>query len=225
MPKYQVAVINRPEKWKPECDDDVPLKLIGPVEVLADSEDLFSAVGQAVEYNRGEQSRVKNRWAVVVDPEGTGQHWPAARLCTPLTHKVVAVWWPDGWEPLAPLDVPNCIHLTQEHAEGDWLDYDRAEAAVLALNRQCMDHPGETWYVVGAVENEPISRTVCRDSSGTAATTEVRPLHVITPAKGGRGDCTHCPAEALPCANDDSPSRPLTITTRRVEPAGACVKS
>ena len=36
MPKYQVAAIDRPANWTPECDDDVPLKLKGPVEVLAE---------------------------------------------------------------------------------------------------------------------------------------------------------------------------------------------
>ena len=224
MSKYQVAIIHRPEKWRPECDDDVPLNLRGPVEVLAESDEFFEAVDSAIEYNRSEASRQRDRWAVVVDPTGTGRHWPAARLCTPLTHKVVAIWWPDGWEPRGPLDVPRCIQLMTDNSESDWLDYTQAEAAVFALNRQCMDHPGETWYVVAAVENEPLSLTICQDSSGEAETTEVHPMHVVMPTDAGRGDCTHCPAHAFPCANADLPSRPLTLTTRRRKPAGVGVK-
>ena len=34
MAKYQVAIIKRPKNWTPECSDDVPLDLAGPVEVL-----------------------------------------------------------------------------------------------------------------------------------------------------------------------------------------------
>ena len=51
MPKYQVMVIRWPERWKPECADDVPLELNGPVEVLVESDDLFTALDQAIEHN------------------------------------------------------------------------------------------------------------------------------------------------------------------------------
>ncbi len=51
MPKYQIMVIRWPERWKPECADDVPLELNGPVEVLAESDDLFTALDQAIEHN------------------------------------------------------------------------------------------------------------------------------------------------------------------------------
>ncbi len=225
MPKYQVAVINRPEKWKPECDDDVPLKLMGSVEVLAEADDLFAAVNQAVEHNQSPQSAEKGRWAVVVEPGSVGQHWPAARICTPLTYKVIAIWWPMGWEPNSPLDVPNCVHQSQENPAGEWLTYPQAEATVMALNRQCMDHPGDTWHVVAAVENEPLSRTVCSNSAGEETTTEVRCMHVVRPPRGGRGDCTHCPADQSPCIDADVANQPLTLTIRRSRPFGSTVKS
>ena len=74
---------------------------------------------------------------------------------------------------------------------------------MLGLNRQCMDHPGTTWHVVIAVENEPLSRSVCYEPDGTEITAEVRRIHVIRPAQGGRGDCRHCPAGDLTCAKAD----------------------
>ena len=225
MKKYQVALIHRPDKWKPECDDDVPLEIRGPIEVLTTSDNLFAAVDCAIEYNLSDKSRQQGRWAAVVEPGGTGHHWPAARLCTPLNHTVVAVFWPDGWEPLNPLDVPNCVHQAQEHCEGDWFEYAQAEAAVLCLNRQCMDRPGETWYVVTAVENEPVSQTVCRDKDGVETATEVRPMHIIRPSRGGRGDCSHCPAGEFPCAEADWTSLAQTISTRRCRPVGTGGKS
>ena len=62
-----------------------------------------------MEHNESDDARHRGRWAVVVEPGSTGRVWPAARLCTPLTYKVTAIWWPDGWEPDSPLDVPNCV--------------------------------------------------------------------------------------------------------------------
>ncbi len=225
MPKYQVAVVHRPDKWKPECADDVPLELKGPVEVLAESDDLFAAVDRAIEHNQGQKSQQEGRWAVVVEPGSAGSAWPAARICTPLTYKVVALWWPDGWEPGSPLDVPNCVRQSEEHADGRWLGYAQVEATVLGLNRQCMDHPGATWYVVVAVENEVLSRTVSYDSAGTETATEVRRMHVIRPAEGGRGDCSLCPAGSFPCAEADWSSQPQTVTTRRSRQFGTTAKS
>ena len=99
MAKYQVAIIRRPENWKPECADDVPLDLSGPVGVLAESDDLFEAVSRAMEHNESGEARRRGRWAVVVEPGSVGRVWPAARLCTPITYVVTAIWWPDGWEP------------------------------------------------------------------------------------------------------------------------------
>lgn len=200
MAKYQVTIIKRPENWTPECADDVPLELAGPVELLAESDDLFDAVSRAMEHNESADARRRGRWAVVVEPAASGRIWPAARLCTPITYKLTAIWWPDGWEPDAPLDVPNCVWQAQGHSGGQWLDYPQAEATMLALNRQCMDHPGTTWHVVVAVENEAVSRMVSYDPAGTETTTEVRRMHVIRPEQGGRGDCSHCPAHDFPCA-------------------------
>jgi hypothetical protein len=214
MAKYQVAIIGRPAKWRPECADDVPLELRGPVEVLAESDDLFVAVRRAIEHNRGAESQCRGRWAVVIEPGSGGRFWPAARLCTPITYRVATIWWPDGWEPQSPLDVPNCIMHTREQAGGDCLSYPRAEAIVLALNRQCTDHPANVWHVVLAAENEAVSRTVSYDSAGTETTVEVRPMHVIRPAAGGRGDCLNCPARALECAQAEWSSLSQTVSAR-----------
>jgi hypothetical protein len=212
MPKYQVAIIRRPARWEPECPDDVPLELNGPVEVLLESEDLFAALHRAIGHNESPDAERRGRWAVVVEPGSMGRIWPCARLCTPLIYKVATVWWPDGWEPRSPLDVPNCVWKSQEPVGGQWLAYPQAEATMLALNRQCIDHPGATWHVVVAVENEPISRTVSRDPSGTETTVETRRMHVIRPVQGGRGECSHCPAHAYPCATSEWSSQMQTVS-------------
>jgi len=152
---------------------------------------------------------------VVVEPGSIGRIWPAARLCTPISYVVTAIWWPDGWEPHSALDVPNCVWQTQGRAGGEWFSYPEAEATVMALNRQCMDHPGRTWHVVVAVESEPVSRTVSYDPVGTETMTEVRRIHVIRPDQGGRGECSHCPAHAFPCAEADWSSQTQTVSACR----------
>jgi hypothetical protein len=220
MGRYQVAAISRPENWEPDCADDVPLELAGPVEVLAESDDLLSAVEQAVSHNESQQARQRKRWAVVVEPGSHGLAWPAARLCTPLTYKVTAIWWPEGWTPHTPLDVPNCVWQDQGRVTGQWLNYDQAETTVRALNRQCMDNPGTTWYVVVAVENEAISQTISYDPSGLETTVEVRRLHVIRPKEGGSGDCVHCPAHDFPCAKAAWTSQVQTVTSRHSRVTG-----
>src|SRR5574340_651143 len=126
MAVYQVAIISRPRDWEPECLDDVPLELGGPVEVLDESDDLMSAVGRAIEHNGDAQAEEQGRWAVVIEPGTLGRIWPAARLCTPLTYKVTAIWWPEGWEPASPLDVPHCVWHTQGRVGEQWLTYEQA---------------------------------------------------------------------------------------------------
>jgi hypothetical protein len=221
MPKYQVAIIRRPERWQPECADDVPLELNGPVEVLLESEDLFAALDRAIEHNESPDAGRRGRWAVVVEPGGVGRVWPFARLCTPVIYKVSSIWWPDGWEPESPLDVPNCVWKSNEPVGGQWLAYPQAEATVLALNRQCMDHPGSTWHVVVAIENEPISRTVSHDPSGAETTVEVRRMHVIRPSQGGHGRCSHCPAHDFQCAKSDWMSQMQTVSASQTRAFGA----
>ncbi|MBN2580217.1 MAG: hypothetical protein JXB10_14605 [Pirellulales bacterium] len=215
MGRYQVAAVARPENWQPDCLDDVPLELAGPVEVLGEADDLFAAVEQAVSHNESPSARQRMRWAVVVEPGAHGRIWPAARLCTPLCYKVTAIWWPEGWNPHTPLDVPNCVWQDQGRTSGQWLNYDEAEAAVRGLNQQCMNTPGTTWYVVVAVENEPFSQTISYDQSGTETTVEVRRIHVIRPKDGGTGDCTYCPARDFPCAKTAWTSQAQTVTAQR----------
>jgi hypothetical protein len=222
MHKYQVAIINRPKNWTPECADDVPLDLTGPVGVLAESDDLFEAVSQAMEYNEGPESQ--RRWAIVLEPTGVGRIWPAARVCTPIVYKVTAIWWPDGWEPQSPFDVPNCVWQAQAQGGGECLSYPEAEATVYALNRQSLDHPGTTWHVVVAVENESVSRMVSFDSAGTETTVEVRRLHVIRPEQGGHGNCSHCPAHELQCAKADWSNQPQTVSARHTRAFGVLVQ-
>ncbi len=211
MAKYQVAVIRRPEKWNPECLDDVPLQLQGPVDLLAESENLFEAVDWTMAHNESDEAKQRGRWAVVVEPGGTGRIWPAARVCTPIAYRIAALWWPDGWEPQSPLDVPHCAWQARQNAGAACLGYPEAEATVLALNRQCMDHPGAVWHVVMAIENEAVSRTTSYDSVGTETTVEVRRMHVVHPASGGHGECSHCPAHALECVKSDGAS-PMRTT-------------
>lgn len=223
MSTYQVAIVGWPERWQPECSDDVPLELIGPVEVLMESDDLFAALDRVIGHNESAEAQRRGRWAVVVEPGGMGRVWPAARLCTPVVYKVTSIWWPNGWEPNSALDVPNCVWKSQEQVGGEWFSYPQAETTVLALNRQYMDHPGATWHVVVAVENEPISRTVSHDSSGMETTVEVRRMHIIRPGQGGRGECSCCPAHAFQCAKADWSSQTQTVATRHSRAVGTPV--
>ena len=98
-------------------------------------------------------------------------------------------------------------------------------ATVQGLNRQAMNQPAAMWYVMLAVENEPVSQTVSYDPGGTETTVEVRRLHVVRPDEGGgRGDCSYCPAHELPCASESWTSLEQTDTTTRTRsalPAGA----
>jgi hypothetical protein len=100
-------------------------------------------------------------------------------------YRVTAVWWPDGWEPLGPLDVPNCIgRAPDEGKEKPLMGLSDALATVRGLNRQNMDHPGAVWYVAAEADaSEPLK--VVRNAEG-----------------GGNGDCSHCPASSFPCATE-----------------------
>jgi len=225
MAGYQVEVVRRPDGWTPDCFDDVPSELGGPIEVLGESEDLFASVRQAVEHNRKSLADNGDRWAVVVERGSVGRVWPTGRLCTPIRYSVAPLWWPDTWEPISPLDVPSCIWKSENVSTEQRMTYDRAVATTRSLNRQCMDRPGTIWYVVIAVENESVSRTVSYEQGGTETTVEVRPLHVVRPEPGGRGDCSHCPAHSFPCAESDCAeseweSRTQTVTATQSGPFG-----
>ena len=218
MAKYQVAVLARPEGWTPATPDDVPPEPGKPVETLGESDDLFAAVRQAIDYNQ--QSGEGQGWAVVAEPGTRGRICPEARLCTPISYQVATIAWPDAWEPMSPVDVPNCVlQLTLQDAPTRQT-YDQVATSVRALNQQCIDQPGATWYVVIAVENEPVSQTSATDADGAETTTEQRRLHVIRPESGGRGDCSHCPAHDFECAKADWSSQQQTITVSRTPPAG-----
>jgi hypothetical protein len=220
--RYQVSIIESPGRWQPASPDDVPPQPGELREKLAEAEELFAAVRQAIDHNRAPEREQDRRWAVVVEPGSPGQIWPTARLCTPLAYKVAAVWWPSGWEPDSPLDVPNCVSMAQDKTRQEPMTFRRALATVRSLNRQSMDHAGTMWYVAIAVENEPISRTVSYDPSGVETTLEVRRLHVVWPEKGGgKGDCSHCPAHSLPCAQEDRVAAEQTVTDARTRPFSA----
>ncbi len=213
MTTYQLAMIEVPRDWQPRCPDDVPPGALKPLEVTGTWEELFPAVRQAIEHNEQGESERGGRWALVVDSASSGKTLPAARLCTPITYRVIPIWWPDGWEPESPLDVPNCVSPVRDRADERRMTYRQAVAAVNGLNRQCMDQPDTTWYVVTAIENEPALPTDSPDRlEGRSAAT--RPVHVIRPERGGRGDCSHCPAHNLPCAEVQWTSRQQTRTSR-----------
>jgi hypothetical protein len=105
-------------------------------------------------------------------------------------YQVAAVWWPDGWEPAGPLDVPNCLGRAPESGPArPAMELAQAVATVRGLNRQNLDHPGALWYVV-AERDEP-----------AAGHAEEKPLEVVRDVEGsGSGDCSHCPANRYPCA-------------------------
>lgn len=202
MSKYQVSLIPFPQGWEPAGLDDVPPAPGGPVEAFAEEDGLFPALRQAVHYNEAALRDKTDRWAVVVEPGSLGRTWRGARLCSPVNYKVTAIWWPQGWEPSSPFDVPNCVWKAQGDVERQGLTYKRALATVRGLNQQSLDSAGAMWYVIIAVENEPVSHTISYDAGGTETTVEVRRLHVVRPEPGGRGDCSHCPAHAFECARE-----------------------
>jgi hypothetical protein len=203
MARYEVRIIERPQGWTGASPDDVPPQPGEPLRVLTETDDLFAAVRAAIRFNETARSEASAGWAVVVEAGSPGSAWPNARLCTPLGYRVAAVGWPTGWEPQSPLDVPRCLGRAQGETDPVPLSYDRALAVVRGLNQQSMDHAGSSWYVLMAVENEPISQTVSYDPSGAETTVQVRRLHVVVPDEGGRGDCSYCPARSLPCATGD----------------------
>lgn len=204
MARYQAVLIDRPSDWTPDSLDDVPPEPGSLGEVLAEADELFAALRVAMEYNRAPPAGAASRWAVVVEPGALGCTWRSARLCTPVRYQVAGIWWPLGWEPQSPLDVPNCVWRAQGAAAGENLDYPRAVAVARALNQQSLDHGATAWYVVLAVENEPLSQTVSYDAAGLETTVQVRRLHVVRPEEGPTaGDCSYCPAQSFECAKAD----------------------
>jgi hypothetical protein len=219
MARYQTALIRRPSDWKPATPDAVPEEPGKPLEILGEFDDVFAAVRQAVARNQSTDSQENLTWAVVVEPGVPGRTWPSARICTPIVYRVAAIWWPAGWEPQSASDVPNCVWKAQGNPDQRPLDYRQAMATVEGLNRQAMNQPGSLWYVMLAVENEPVSQTVSYDPSGIETTVEVRRLYVVRPEEGvGRGDCSYCPAHALPCAREDWVALEQTETATRTRP-------
>jgi hypothetical protein len=118
-------------------------------------------------------------------------------------YQVTAIWWPDGWEPCDPLDVPKCIRRPREPSDpGPQLSYERAVATVRGLNRQNIDHPGSTWYVVCEADDRPATADA-RPCIEAILAGEERPIRVVYPEGSGRGDCSQCPAHELPCAAEE----------------------
>jgi hypothetical protein len=115
-----------------------------------------------------------------------------------LVYKVVPLMRPDFWEPASPGDVPHCIAKAQRQG-GVELTRRQALHTTWALNQQSMDLADATWFVAVAVESEPIEESVRYDPAGRDTVVEVRRLHVLRPASGGRGDCSYCPARGLSC--------------------------
>ncbi len=204
MPSYQVSIVDRPAGWAPTTLDDVPAESSRLLETLTSDDDLFTAVRQAIEFNEKTQQSDRSRWAVVVEPGSRGKKWRNARLCTPLSYSVTSIWWPSGWEPDSPLDVPNCVWKSRGDVADQRLTYPQALAIVRGLNSQGMAYADMLWYVIIAVENEPVAQSVAHDAAGAESTVEVRRLHVVRPEEGGgRGDCSHCPARSFRCAQED----------------------
>ncbi|HBO44199.1 MAG TPA: hypothetical protein DD670_09750 [Planctomycetaceae bacterium] len=122
-------------------------------------------------------------------------------------YQVLSIWWPEGWEPSGPADVPNCAWETEfDRIEpprlGKPLSRDEALALVRALNRQVIDHAADRWYVAAAIDEEPLPR-----QPGAILTddrVERYRVHILIPQDASaRGDCSHCPAHELDCATAD----------------------
>jgi len=214
MPRYEVHVVTRPEVWCAGRADDVPPTLGLWIECLGQFEWLISAVQRAIEFNQHPDRQSDDRWAVVVDPETVGRRFDRGRLCTPLRYRVASIWWPSGWEPTDPLDVPDCVLHAQSDPHAESCTYERALRLVRALNRQCMDSVSAYWYVVVAEEAEPLSRSINFDPAGVETTVEVKRFHVVRPDPSARGTCTDCPACELNCATGQWSSFPTDIPSR-----------
>ncbi|NLE39442.1 MAG: hypothetical protein GX621_15580 [Pirellulaceae bacterium] len=119
-------------------------------------------------------------------------------------YQVLSIWWPEGWEPSGPADVPNCAWQTEfDRIEpphlGKPLTRDEALALVRALNRQVIDHAADRWYVAAAVDDEPLPRESI-PISPCEGTERYRVRILIPEDESGRGDCSNCPAHELDCA-------------------------
>lgn len=213
-PLYRVAVVERPAGWQPQGLDEAPPQFTGQT-TASETGDLFVAVRQAVEQNQARQPGDRH-WTIVIEAHSRGRLLKSGRLCTPITYKVAAVWRPEGWEPTSPLDVPNCLWQAQGESAAEALPYAQAVQTIRSLNQQSMDWAGPMWYVLLAVEHEPVAETVAYDPAGTETTTRVRRLHVVCPESGTRGDCSHCPAHAFPCAAPGGSNQPQTVVERHV---------
>ncbi|MHB1037540.1 MAG: hypothetical protein ACYC35_26835 [Pirellulales bacterium] len=216
MTKYQVWLVTRPEEWEPSSLDDVPPGADASPEVFAEFEDLPVAVRRAAAYNRSAFRQNLARWAVVVEPGCCGKRWRQARLCTPIRYKLAAIWWPEGWAPSSPSDVPNCVWRAHAEIGQEQMAYPEAARKARALNKEGMEKSSTIWYVVIAIENEPVSGTVAYDHSGVETTTEVRRLHLVRlEAEGGAGSCAACPARPFDCDKADwAEQEPLVIDSR-----------
>lgn len=204
MANYEVCVIVRPDHWQPTSPDSAPDALGDVVERLGQFHALLPAVKTAIEFNTHFDRQGDRRWAVVVDPASASRRWSHGRVCTPLEYRIASVWWPAGWEPEDPLDVPNCVLHAHSDPAAEPGDFDRASAIVRALNQQCMDQTSPFWYVMVAVEAEPLSRTITFDPSGVETIVEVKRFHVVrTDPEHGRGRCDYCPAREFDCANQN----------------------
>ncbi len=67
-------------------------------------------------------------------------------------YQVAIVDPPDAWQPKSPLDVPQGPSPPGVGDDRPTLEQKRAQATLNALNRQCMDHPGQGWYVAVEIE-------------------------------------------------------------------------
>jgi hypothetical protein len=110
------------------------------------------------------------------------------------SYQVVSIWWPDGWEPQTPLDVPKCIRPLDPPASAATFTYQQAVASVSGLNRQNMAQPGTGWHVVTADDAGPVPE------GGVLVEGAPEGLHVVRAAGGTGGDCSRCPAHDFPCA-------------------------
>jgi hypothetical protein len=114
-------------------------------------------------------------------------------------YAIVPVWWPEGWEPTDPLDVPTCLAPAgADLAAAPRMSLEQALAALRGLNRQNIEYPGAKWHVLGETgEASALAALQTVQVAGPAGTVEE--LRLLAPLSGGsRGDCSHCPAHHLP---------------------------
>lgn len=103
-------------------------------------------------------------------------------------YQVATIERPHDWDPRGPLDLPDQPPEIKASFADKALTFSQAVATVRSLNRQVIDRTGTTWYVIVALENEPVGRTAPCHSAESESAAEHQPYHVVRLEESGGQD-------------------------------------